>query len=146
MLLSDDRFHEALEELEALKEVAPREASVFFLIGRIHKKLDMTDRAMVNFSTALDLKPASSGREPHQERHREASRHRRERGGGPLTRAERAGGERVIERERDGSPRLHLERKVRFVRARVGDDVFSARMYEIYRRIRTARAGSSLAR
>ena len=59
VLLSDDRFHEALEELEALKEVAPREASVFFLIGRIYKKLDMADRAMVNFSTALDLKPAS---------------------------------------------------------------------------------------
>jgi len=59
VLMSDDRFQEALEELEALKEVAPREASVFFLMGKIYKKLDLPDQAMVNFSVALDLKPAS---------------------------------------------------------------------------------------
>jgi anaphase-promoting complex subunit 3 len=53
-------YRYALEELEALKEVAPREASVFFLMGRIYKKLDLPDQAMVNFSVALDLKPASS--------------------------------------------------------------------------------------
>ena len=60
VLLSDDRFQEALEELEELKTVAPREASVFFLMGRIYKKLGLADRAMVNFSVALDLKPASA--------------------------------------------------------------------------------------
>ena len=60
VLLSDDRFQEALEELEELKTVAPREASVFFLMGRIYKKLGLADQAMVNFSVALDLKPASS--------------------------------------------------------------------------------------
>lgn len=60
MLLSEDRLEDALEELERLKEVAPREASVFFLIGRIHKKLGAADAAMVAFSTALDLKPASA--------------------------------------------------------------------------------------
>lgn len=46
VLMSDDRFQEALEELEALKEVAPREASVFFLMGKIYKKLDLPDQAM----------------------------------------------------------------------------------------------------
>jgi anaphase-promoting complex subunit 3 len=60
VLLSDDKFQEALEELEELKTVAPREASVFFLMGRIYKKLGLADQAMVNFSVALDLKPASS--------------------------------------------------------------------------------------
>ena len=60
VLLSDDRFQDALRELEQLKEVAPREASVFFLMGRIYKKLDLPDRAMVNFSVALDLKPAAA--------------------------------------------------------------------------------------
>jgi anaphase-promoting complex subunit 3 len=60
VLLSDDRFQEALEELEELKTVAPREASVFFLMGRIYKKLGLADQAMVNFSVALDLKPASA--------------------------------------------------------------------------------------
>lgn len=60
VLLSDDRFQEALEELEELKTVAPREASVFFLMGRIYKKLGLQDQAMVNFSVALDLKPASA--------------------------------------------------------------------------------------
>ena len=59
VLLSEDRFQDALEELESLKEVAPREASVFFLMGRIYKKLNLPEEAMVNFSTALDLKPAS---------------------------------------------------------------------------------------
>ena len=59
MLLSEDRFQDALEELESLKEVAPREASVFFLMGRIYKKLNLPEEAMVNFSTALDLKPVS---------------------------------------------------------------------------------------
>ena len=47
-------------ELEALKDMAPREASVFFLMGRIYKKLNEPNRAMVNFSIALDLKPSSS--------------------------------------------------------------------------------------
>ena len=60
VLLSEERLEEALDELERLKEVAPREASVFFLIGRIHKKLGAADDAMTNFSTALDLKPASA--------------------------------------------------------------------------------------
>ena len=59
VLLSEDRFQDALQELESLKEVAPREASVFFLMGRIYKKLNLPEEAMVNFSTALDLKPAS---------------------------------------------------------------------------------------
>ena len=33
---------------------------MFFLMGRIYKKLGLADQAMVNFSVALDLKPASA--------------------------------------------------------------------------------------
>ena len=54
------RYSEALDELEQLREVAPREASVYFLMGRIFKKLEMPNRAMLNFSLALDLKPSSA--------------------------------------------------------------------------------------
>ncbi|KAK3246551.1 Cell division cycle protein 27 [Cymbomonas tetramitiformis] len=60
VLMSEDRHEEALSELEALKECAPREASVFFLMGKIYKKLDKANQAMVSFSIALDLKPSSS--------------------------------------------------------------------------------------
>ena len=60
VLMSDERYSEALDELEQLREVAPREASVYFLMGRIFKKLEMPNRAMLNFSLALDLKPSSA--------------------------------------------------------------------------------------
>ena len=32
----------------------------YFLMGRIFKKLEMPNRAMLNFSLALDLKPSSA--------------------------------------------------------------------------------------
>jgi anaphase-promoting complex subunit 3 len=60
VLMAEDRLEEALSELQALKECAPREASVFFLMGKIYKKLNMHNQAMVNFSIALDLKPPST--------------------------------------------------------------------------------------
>ncbi|GAQ84112.1 DNA-binding cell division cycle control protein [Klebsormidium nitens] len=60
VLFSQDLYEEALAELEALKEVAPKEASLYFLMGKIFKKLDNPDKAMLNFSTALDLKPSNA--------------------------------------------------------------------------------------
>ena len=33
---------------------------MYFQMGKIYKKLDQVDRAMINFSTALDLKPSSA--------------------------------------------------------------------------------------
>ena len=59
VLMSDERYSEALDELEQLREVAPREASVYFLMGRIFKKLEMPNRATLNFCPLLDLKPSS---------------------------------------------------------------------------------------
>ena len=60
VLMACERYGDALQELEALKSQAPREASVYFLMGKIYRKLDNRDAAMVNFNVALDLKPSSS--------------------------------------------------------------------------------------
>lgn len=43
-----------------LQDIAPREASVLFHMGKIYKRLDMLDEAMAAFSSALDLQPPSS--------------------------------------------------------------------------------------
>ncbi|KAL3694345.1 hypothetical protein R1sor_007996 [Riccia sorocarpa] len=60
VLMSEERYEDALTELEQLKEVAPRESSVFFLMGKIYKRLDLPERAMYHFCIALDLKPSTT--------------------------------------------------------------------------------------
>jgi len=55
--ISLNQLHLALAELEKVKEFAPKEASVHFLIGKIWKKLNQPDKAMMGFITALDLDP-----------------------------------------------------------------------------------------
>lgn len=60
VLMSEERYHDALEVLEQLKEVAPRESSVFFLMGKIYKRLDLPEKAMYYFCIALDLKPSTA--------------------------------------------------------------------------------------
>ena len=42
------------------QDLAPREASVLFHMGKIYKKLDMLDEAMACFAHALDLQPPSA--------------------------------------------------------------------------------------
>jgi anaphase-promoting complex subunit 3 len=42
------------------QDIAPREASVLFHMGKICKKLGMLDEAMACFDAALDLQPPSS--------------------------------------------------------------------------------------
>ena len=44
----------------ASQDVAPREASVLFHMGKIYKKLDLLDEAMACFAGALDLQPPSA--------------------------------------------------------------------------------------
>ena len=44
----------------AVQDIAPREASVWFQMGRIYKRLDQPDQALAHFCTALDLKPSAS--------------------------------------------------------------------------------------
>ncbi|CAH0548030.1 unnamed protein product [Brassicogethes aeneus] len=51
------RHSEALHELEELKELIPKESLVYYLIGKVHKKLGNTDLALMHFSWATDLDP-----------------------------------------------------------------------------------------
>ncbi|PRW57027.1 CDC27 family isoform 1 [Chlorella sorokiniana] len=60
VLMAEERYRDALAELHALKDIAPREASVLFHMGKIYKKLDMLDEAMACFANALDLQPPSA--------------------------------------------------------------------------------------
>ncbi|CAI0425557.1 unnamed protein product [Linum tenue] len=60
ILVSMESFDEALEVLEELKEYAPRESSVYALMGKIYKRRNMHDKAMLHFGHALDLKPSAT--------------------------------------------------------------------------------------
>jgi len=57
ILFATDRHREALSELEELKQLVPKESLVYFLIGKVHKKLGNTHMALMNFSWAMDLDP-----------------------------------------------------------------------------------------
>lgn len=59
-LMSLENFDEALEILEELKEYAPRESSVYALMGKIYKRRNMHEKAMLHFGLALDLKPSAT--------------------------------------------------------------------------------------
>ncbi|KAL2959288.1 hypothetical protein AAZX31_18G259900 [Glycine max] len=60
ILMSLEKFDEALEVLEELKEYAPRESSVYALMGRIYKRRNMHERAMLHYGISLDLKPSAT--------------------------------------------------------------------------------------
>ncbi|XP_038880140.1 cell division cycle protein 27 homolog B isoform X1 [Benincasa hispida] len=60
ILVSLERFDEALQVLEELKEYAPRESSVYALMGKIYKRRYMHEKAMLHFGLALDLKPSAA--------------------------------------------------------------------------------------
>ena len=61
VLQSMGRLEAALEELKAVRDRAPREASVHMLMGQLYEKLKDKDNAMIHFTTALDLKPQEGG-------------------------------------------------------------------------------------
>ncbi|KAH1076348.1 hypothetical protein GLYMA_19G042200v4 [Glycine max] len=58
ILVSLERFDEALDVLEELKEAQPRESSVYALMGNIYRRRHMHERAMFHYGVALDLKPS----------------------------------------------------------------------------------------
>uniref|UniRef100_A0A7N0V223 Uncharacterized protein n=1 Tax=Kalanchoe fedtschenkoi TaxID=63787 RepID=A0A7N0V223_KALFE len=60
ILVSEEYYIEALKVLEELKEYAPRESSVYALMGKIYKRLNMHEKAMLHFGLALDLKPSAT--------------------------------------------------------------------------------------
>ncbi len=43
-----------------MQDIAPREASVLFQMGKIYKRLDQVEAAMTCFCSALDLQPPSA--------------------------------------------------------------------------------------
>ncbi|GAB7343322.1 hypothetical protein MBLNU457_1371t1 [Dothideomycetes sp. NU457] len=55
VLMAMKMFDEALEELLVLKDVAPEEANVFFLLGKCFKGLGDRTKAVRAFTTALNL-------------------------------------------------------------------------------------------
>lgn len=59
-LMSLSRPKEALAELEILRDVAPEEANVWFLMGRLHKMLRQKGLAVRAFTMALNLDPKVS--------------------------------------------------------------------------------------
>ncbi|KAG0540547.1 hypothetical protein BDA96_03G418900 [Sorghum bicolor] len=60
ILLGLMKYEEALDELERLKEIAPHESSMFALMGKIYKQLNILDKAVFCFGIALDLKPPAA--------------------------------------------------------------------------------------
>lgn len=57
ILFTLEKYQEALNELEQLKRLVPREALVYFLAGKVYKKLGEVDLAQMHFSWAVDLDP-----------------------------------------------------------------------------------------
>lgn len=57
MFFQTSRNHEALMELEKLKQIVPKESVVYYIVGKIHKKLGNVNLALMNFSWATDLDP-----------------------------------------------------------------------------------------
>lgn len=56
-LAAANRNAEALTELDELKELVPKESLVFYLAGKVHKKLGNTHLALMHFSWATELDP-----------------------------------------------------------------------------------------
>lgn len=57
VLMSLERYQDALEVLEKCSHLVPKEAPVFIMIGKIQKKLGRQDLALQAFNTALELDP-----------------------------------------------------------------------------------------
>mmetsp|Transcript_9754 Transcript_9754/g.15732 ORF Transcript_9754/g.15732 Transcript_9754/m.15732 type:complete len:137 (+) Transcript_9754:105-515(+) len=57
VFFSLQRYHEALEVLNQVRDFAPREASVHFLMGKVCKRLGRINDAILHFTTTLDLNP-----------------------------------------------------------------------------------------
>lgn len=61
LLLRSGRPQEALADLHHLKDIAPRESLVYYMLGKVHNKLGNTHLAMMHFSWATDLDPKGTG-------------------------------------------------------------------------------------
>jgi len=57
ILISLERYSEALEDLKELKQIVPKESAVYFSMGKVHKMLGNQHLALMNFAWASDLDP-----------------------------------------------------------------------------------------
>lgn len=57
LLFDMKRYADALKELQELKVLSPDEANIFFLLGRVYRKLGNHHLALVNFSWATEIDP-----------------------------------------------------------------------------------------
>ncbi|XP_078161515.1 CDC27 family protein isoform X2 [Carex rostrata] len=60
IMVSLERYDLALEELHQLEGLVPKESTIFALMGKIYKHLNMHHKAMFYFGVALDLKPPAA--------------------------------------------------------------------------------------
>ena len=65
VLISMDDYEAALAELKQLAEVAPKEGSVFYALGRVYKRLGQTSKAMMCLTRGKSLTPISPICHPH---------------------------------------------------------------------------------
>lgn len=61
VLLRAGRPQDALTDLQHLKDIAPRESLVYYLLGKVHNKLGNSHLALMHFSWATDLDPKGTG-------------------------------------------------------------------------------------
>lgn len=61
VLLRAGRPQDALVDLHHLKDIAPRESLVYYLLGKVHNKLGNSHLAIMHFSWATDLDPKGTG-------------------------------------------------------------------------------------
>ena len=57
LLFDIGSYTESMAELSDLKVLSPDEAHVFFLLGRVHRKLGNSHMALLNFSWATEIDP-----------------------------------------------------------------------------------------
>ena len=59
VLLTIDRPHEALAELNALREIEPRDGSVFVLLAKVHRRLNQLGAASLCAGIGSDMGTAT---------------------------------------------------------------------------------------
>jgi anaphase-promoting complex subunit 3 len=60
VLIAQNRFAAALEELKVLKDQAPDESNVHYMLGNVFKKLDQNGDALRHYTVAMNLDPKVS--------------------------------------------------------------------------------------
>jgi len=65
LLFDTGNYPKAMDDLSELKVLSPEEAHVFFLLGRVHRKLGNSHQALLNFSWATEIDPRGEQNQNH---------------------------------------------------------------------------------